>query len=78
MSEPGGKKKSVPTNTTNNKHLQPIADNIYREFWHSLPVSPFDHQLFSFFVIFLFEERLITPHFRGDLLLENVYPQIHL
>jgi len=45
----------------------------------ALPASsPFDHQLFSFFVIFLFEERLITPHFRGDLLLENVYPQIHL
>jgi len=34
---PGGKKKSVPTNTTNNKHLNPFADIIYREFWRSLP-----------------------------------------
>jgi len=32
----------------------------------------------EFCEVFIFEERLITPHFRGDLLLENVYPQIHL
>jgi|GEM_PF-3979290 len=38
----GGKKKSVPTTLPNYKHLQAIADNIYREFWHSLPVPPFD------------------------------------
>jgi len=58
---PGGEKKSVPTNTTNNKHLHPIADIIYREFWRSLPVPPFDRQALGFFVIFSFGEWLITP-----------------
>jgi hypothetical protein len=42
MNEFRRQKKERSYNITNNKHLQPIADNIYREFWHSLPVPPFD------------------------------------
>lgn len=38
----GGKKKSVPTD--NRSWTPQLLTIIYREFWRSLPMPPFDHQ----------------------------------
>ena len=70
------KKKGVPTD---NILELPIAENDILPGVLALSSgAAFWSSGLGFFVILSLEERLITPHFRGDLLLENVYPQIHL